>query len=311
VKGSVSEYLVGQARNLTGTTATSASLKLSVSETPSSVNDPLSQWSAFKPASYGDTSSLQPLLNSGASTIYFPFGSYLSYAETKVTVPDSVKRIVGFSSVIFGDPAGANGGGIRLVVNSNAATPLFIEQFGHGLKVEHHGSRPIVVKDAFVTYSSAPGAGNLFMDDVEAVGFVVQNGQHLWARQLNMEGNGTKLGNQGGSVWVLGLKTEGTGTVVDSSQGGQSEILGSLIYPATAVSPTDIAFRSSNANASYLYSESVYCASCGYSIQIQETCSSKTAQVTSNPSTGFRMPLFEGSGGCGSVAYNSAKKIRR
>ena len=309
VKGTISEYLVGQPRSISGS-ATPASLKLSVRETPSSTNDPLPQWAAFKPAWYGDTSSLQTLLNSGASTIYFPFGAYFSYAEAKATVPDSVNRIVGFSSVINGDPAGANGGGIRLVVNSNATTPLFIEQFGYGLKVEHHGSRPIVVKDAFVTYLSSPGAGNLYMDDVEVGSFVVQGGQNLWARQLNVEGNGTKIANQGGNVWVLGFKSEGTGINVDTSQGGQSEILGSLIYPATAVSPTDIAFRSSNANSSYLYSESVYCAGCGYTVQVQETCSGRTAQVTSNASTSFRMPLFVGTGGCGSVASNAAKKIR-
>ena len=123
VKGTISEYLVGQPRSISGS-ATPASLKLSVSETPSSTNDPLPQWAAFKPAWYGDTSSLQTLLNSGASTIYFPFGAYFSYAEAKATVPDSVNRIVGFSSVINGDPAGANGGGIRLVVNSNATAPL-------------------------------------------------------------------------------------------------------------------------------------------------------------------------------------------
>ena len=309
VKGTISEYLVGQPRSISGS-ATPASLKLSVSETPSSTNDPLPQWAAFKPAWYGDTSSLQTLLNGGASTIYFPFGAYFSYAEAKATVPDSVNRIVGFSSVINGDPAGANGGGIRLVVNSNATTPLFIEQFGYGLKVEHHGSRPIVVKDAFVTYLSSPGAGNLYMDDVEVGSFVVQGGQNLWARQLNVEGNGTKIANQGGNVWVLGFKSEGTGINVDTSQAGQSEILGSLIYPATAVSPTDIAFRSSNANSSYLYSESVYCAGCGYTVQVQETCSGRTAQVTSNASTSFRMPLFVGTGGCGNVASNAAKKIR-
>lgn len=310
VKGTVSEYLVGQPRSLTGS-ATPTSLKLSVSETPPSPSDPLQQWAAFKPAWYGDTSSLQALLNSGATTIYFPFASYFSYAEAKVTVPDTVTRVVGFSSVINGDPAGANGGGIRLVVNSSAPTPLVIEQFGYGLKIEHHGSRPIVVKDSFVNYSSSPGAGNLFMDDVEAGPFVVQGGQQLWARQLNIEGNGTKITNLGGSVWVLGLKTEGTGTVVDTSQGGQSEILGSLIYPSMAVSSTDVAFRSSNANASYLYSESVYCASCGYAVQVQETCSGKMAQVTSNSSASFRMPLFVGTAGCGNVASNATKKVQR
>ena len=310
VKGIISEYLVGQLRSFAGTT-TPASLKLSVSETPLSIIDPLPQWAAFKPAWYGDTAPLQGLLNSGATTIYFPFGTYFSYAEARVTVPDSVNRIVGFSSIINGEPAGPNGGGIKLVVNSNATKPLVIEQFGYGLKVEHHGSRPVVLKDSFINYSNTPGAGNLYMEDVEAGSFVVQSGQSLWARQLNVEGNGTKVSTHGGSAWVLGFKTEGIGTQVNTSQGGQSEILGTLIYPATAVPPTDIAFLSSNANTSYLYSEAVYCASCGYAIQVQETCSGRTAQVTSNPSAAFRMPLFVGTPGCGSVASNAAKKIQR
>jgi len=149
------------------------------------------------------------------------------------------------------------------------------------------------------------------MEDMEVGSFVVQHGQSLWARQLNVEGNGTKVATQGGNVWVLGFKTEGIGTQVNTSQGGQSEILGTLIYPATFVPPTDIAFLSSNANTSYLYSEAAYCASCGYAIQVQETCSGKTAQITSNPSTAFRMPLFVGTPGCGSVASNASKKMQR
>ena len=38
--------------------------------------------------------------------------------------------------------------------------------------------------------------------------------QRVWARQLNIENEGTHLTNDGGDVWVLGYKTERGGTLV-------------------------------------------------------------------------------------------------
>lgn len=290
----ISEHLVGSPKALQSNLE-NASLNLGVEETPSFTSSDLDDWIPFVPKWYGDTAALQSVLNSGKKVIYFPFGVYFSYAEASVIVPDTVDKIIGFSSVVNGIAKGTQGGGIRFIITSNNSQPLIIEQFGYSLKIEHRGSRPVVIKDAAVKYSSTPGAGNLFLEDVEMLQpLVVQAGQKVWARQLNDEVSGTKVSNNGGALWVLGLKTEGPGTVIDTGQGGQTELLGSLLYPATRVPRDDVAFRSTDANVSYMYTESVYCQLCGYFNQIEETRSGKTLQITSPTNTGYRMPLFIG-----------------
>ncbi len=291
--GSIAELLTGAPQTLTGD-PDAGSLKLQVAETPSYADADLSQWVAFTPQSYGDTSSLQSTFNAGKSTVYFPFGSYFAYNEAAVTVPDSVHRIVGFSSIVNGSTGGNNGGGIRLVITSDSTEPLIIEQFGYGLKIDHRGSRPVVIKDAKVSYTSSPGAGDLYLEDVEATALTVQPGQHLWARQLNDEVAGTKIANNGGTAWILGLKTERGGTVIDTEAGGQTELLGGFIYPAMAVPSTDVAFRSVDSQVSYIYTESVYCASCGYATQVEEIREGVDRRITSPANSNFRMPLFAG-----------------
>lgn len=303
IVGEISEYLVGMPQTLTGAVE-HCSLNLHMEETPSYTNSSVSTWAPFVPKWYGDTSVLQTVLNSGKQTVYFPFGRYSSYAEASVTVPDTVNRIIGFSSVVSGNPAGPNGGGIRLVITSNGKQPLIIEQFGNSLKIDHRGSRPVVIKDAVVKYSSTPGAGNLFLEDVEMLQpLVVQASQKVWARQLDDEVAGTKISNYGGTLWVLGLKTEGPSTVIDTSRGGQTELLGGLIYPATRVPENDVAFRSTDSQVSYMYMESVYCESCGYSTQVQEIRTGEMRQISSPASIFYRMPLF--------IGYSSRLDINR
>lgn len=58
--------------------------------------------------------------------------------------------------------------------------------------------------------------------------------QRVWARQLNIENEGTHLTNEGGDAWVLGYKTERGGTLVHTLDGGRTEILGRFSYTTTA-----------------------------------------------------------------------------
>jgi pectate lyase-like protein len=290
----ISEHLVGSPKSLQSNVR-DTSLNLDVEETPSFPSSSPNDWTPLSPNWRGDASDLQSVFNSGKQTIYFPFGVYSSNAEASVIVPDTVNRIIGFSSVVSGNPGGINGGGIRLVITGKNKHPLIIEQFGFSLKIDHRGSRPLVIKDAMVNYTSAPGAGTLFLEDVEMLQpLVVQEGQKVWARQLNDEVSGTKVSNYGGTLWILGLKTEGAGTVIDTSHGGQTELLGSLVYPATRVPQTDVAFSSTDAQVSYMYTEPVYCELCGYSVQAQEIRLGKTFQITSPANAGYRMSLFVG-----------------
>lgn len=272
------------------------SLNLPIKETPTYHDDDMNNWGKFTTKHYGDTSNLQDLLNSGKSTIYFPFGGYFSYNERAVTVPASVKRIVGFSSVVNGDAKGENGGGIRFIVEENSTEPLIIEQFGYGIKVEHKSARPIAIKHGAFQYTAAPNAGDLYIEDVVMGNFRMQASQNVWARQYNNESKGTKIVNNGGNLWILGLKTERPDTVIETTSGGKTELLGTLIYPSRAFSDEEqqnAAFVNRDSSMSLIYSTSSYCDNCAYAIQVEETRDGQTRKLMSSEFPG-RMPLYVG-----------------
>ncbi len=291
---SKTEYVVDKVYSLFN--SPHQSLNLPIQETPTFHDNNLAHWGKFAPRWYGDTDPLQSLLNSGKSTIYFPQGVYFSYDTKVVTVPATVRRIVGFSSVINGGP---NSGGIVFRVEENSDQPLIIEQFGYGAAVEHASARTVVIKHGSYRYSDFPGAENLFLEDV-GLGTLNLNYPHnVWARQLNTESLDaprTKVTNQGGTLWILGIKTEGKGTVINTSAGGKTELLGTLIYPVQEFTDEDkqqAAFINNESSYSLIYSLSVYGPNNNYNIQVQETRDGVTRQLLSQDMPG-RMPLFVG-----------------
>jgi hypothetical protein len=92
------------------------------------------------------------------------------------------------------------------------------------------------------------------------------------------------------------LKTERAGTVIETTAGGRTELLGTLIYPSrpfTAAERSEPAFRSVDAAMSLIFSESVYCTGCGYTLYVEETRAGVTRQLSA-AEVGGRMPLFAG-----------------
>jgi Pectate lyase superfamily protein/FG-GAP-like repeat len=266
-------YSSSKVYSLFTNTPTASMLKLPVQNTPAFHDNSLVNWAAVTCAGYDCqvSTQLQHALDSGKSTVYFPFGIRLVYNELTVFVPSTVKRILGFSGVINTDANGINGGGIRFVVQGDSAEPLVIEQFGYGVKVEHRGKRPVALKHLLLyEYKALPGAGDVFAEDVQMDGFTIQASQRFWGRQVNNERrDATKIINYG-TLWILGMKTEGQQTVIDA-RGGFTEYLGGLVYPATSdLQPGEIAFKlSSGAQASLLYSNIVYTTR-NYDVQIEE-----------------------------------------
>lgn len=272
------------------------SLKLPIEETPTFNDDNLANWGKFSPRWYGDTDNLQSLLDSGKSTIYFPSGGYFAYNKKVVTVPPTVRRIVGFSSIVN---TGPDGGGIVFRIEGNSDQPLIIEQFGYGISVEHASARTVVLKNGNYKYSDFSGAGKLFLEDVETGTLNLNYPHKVWARQLNVESldaSRTKITNFGATLWILGLKTEGKGTVINTSVGGKTELLGTLIYPVQEFSADEKkqpAFINNDSSESLIYSLSVYGANRNYDIQVEETRNGTKRQLLSKDLPG-RMPLFVG-----------------
>ena len=198
--------------------------------------------------------------------------------------------------VINGDAGGVNGGGIRFIVADDSIEPLVIEGLSYGTKVDHRGKRTVAIKHGFYGYTAQAGAGDLFLEDVAIEPLKIVAGQNVWARQLNNEYDGTKIVNNGANLWILGLKTERGGTVIDTRAGGRTELLGSLLYPSRAIDQTLPAFSSTDSQVSYIFSANTYCAQCNYAQWIEERRAADTRRLPApTPRTALaRMNLFTG-----------------
>ena len=99
--------------------------------------------------------------------------------------------------------------------------------------IEVNTNREVVFRSV-ETRITHNGKGPLFLEDVATGDFQLRPGQRVWARQLNVENQGTHITNHGGDLWVLGYKTERGGTLVHTKGGGRSEIFGTFSYTTTA-----------------------------------------------------------------------------
>jgi hypothetical protein len=162
-------------------------------------------------------------------------------------------------------------------------------------------ARPVVIRDSIfggqpttiACQNTNRGTGTLFVENVSAAHWQIGFSQNVFARQINPESNNTtKITNNGGKLWILGLKTEGTSTNIETSQGGSTEVLGGLIYPVRQTSFDSVSFVTKDSRASFIYAVSNYrpVASGGnFAIQIEETQHglSKSLLSTSLPARGL------------------------
>ncbi len=156
--------------------------------------------------------------------------------------------------------------------------------------VSHASPKTLVLRDVAVaiaggesrskfksSYQNAGGAGDVFLEGVSGDRWEFRGGQRVWARMLNPEGSGTgrpKIINDGAILWILGCKTEGDTTFIRTINGGQTEVLGGMVYQAER---GGAAFESSNSRVSY----SVLCpgvATTGTPL-VRETRGSQTRQL--------------------------------
>lgn len=322
---SLIEYDSGKVRGLFQYSA--SSLNLPIQETPQFEDSNLSHWAnvisfGADPKGYSDsTSAIQAAIDSGATTVYFPTGKYI--ATRTIFVRGSVRMIDGFDSYIT-PPRGS-------FQSLNNPTPLFeidagpsevtLRHFQLGnwgaysypgiLFIEQNSARPVVLLDsaylslgavgAIGYQNSASGTGSLFIENVSAGPWNILTPQNVFARQVNPESSGTKILNRGGHLWILGLKTEQEGTNIETDNGGCTELLGGLLYPAHTVPSDQSAFMIDDSRASLIYAASNYSRPSSdpyadFHTQVTETQNGVTRflPTTSLPSRGYgiMMPLY-------------------
>jgi len=181
--------------------------------------------------------ALQKAIDSGKPTVYFPNGSYV--INKTIHVRGSVGRILGIDSRIGGNPGEGNP---FFRIEDGKPDVVVLERFswggGRSRLVEHVSARTLVLRHltdmpGARAYRGVRGAGRLFLEDCCFRDMQLDH-QQVWMRQINPEAKSGEIANivnRGGVLWILGVKTEGPRTVVTTTDGGRTEVLGVNIYP--------------------------------------------------------------------------------
>ncbi len=212
------------------------SLRLTIKEPPATHLEKAEKWAnvddfGADPTGLSDSSiAIQKAMDSGASTVFFP-GSY-ALSKT-VFIRGKVRRMLGAGGSI--DYFRKVHPDFRIV--GMESDSLTIEHFSaiHG-GIEIDSSRTLVfrsVSDCDLTMRDRSAGGELFLEDFVTHDLKLRN-QKVWARQLNVENEGTHILNDQSDLWVLGYKTERGGTLLETRGRGNSEILGGFSYTTTA-----------------------------------------------------------------------------
>jgi len=215
------------------------SLNLEIKNTPYIPFGDLSDWvnvkdfGALGDNNADDAAAFQAALNSGKGAIYIPTGTY-RILQT-VSVPATVKRIIGFGSSIRSMPPITGDEPVFKVVEYSDQPVIFEYlrgEYGSSSRfgIQNASARTVVVQDAMDLGIRATGTGDTFVDDA-CSRLWVERGAKIWGRQINSEvASGINVLNDGGFLWILGLKTERGANLIVTDNGGETELIGGFLY---------------------------------------------------------------------------------
>jgi hypothetical protein len=219
------------------------------------------------------SAAIQAAFDSGAAVVYFPTGRYK--IDRPLDVPASLRHIAGMFSVLqIGQRAAGFTREQGMLRIAGAGPQLTIERLaldnieqGRQVGIEHAGARALTLRDFIaggVNVLRRAAGGPLVLENT--VGPLDVSGANgVWATQLNVEGQGVLIHNHGSPLAILGLKTEQDATLVETQAGGQTEILGGLVYlvvPPAVARPA--LTNSGNGRVFAAYVESAYRAGAVY-----------------------------------------------
>lgn len=247
----VAEFMTGEPDNPFGGPV--RSLNLPVEETPEVPWDDPSTWAVVEPPLDSDASpAVQAAVDSGATTIFIAT-PHNTVFRSPVTIRGKVRRVIGCGNHIDYDKLTRP----DFIIADGDYPVVTFEHFsniGGGIQID--ANRTFVSRsnmDARLTFNKPC---DLFLED-HCGGVRPLPGQRVWARQLNIENQGTHLMNDGATLWILGYKTERGGTLIHTRNGGKTELFGNFSYTTTA---GDLApmFVTEDASAFVYFDERAY-----------------------------------------------------
>lgn len=202
-----------------------------------------------------DGAAIQAAIDSGASTVLLPNGVW--QIGRTIHIRGGVRRLSFMHSTLQPTAALARSGEPMFRFEDGTEAAVVVEQFDTdfgdytGNVIEHASSRTLVLRQIAINLKTPGnalatadgGTGELFVDDFTGNPVMIKR-QHAWLRQFNPEGTGkAHLTNDGGTVWVLGMKTEGVAPMVETTNGGKTEVLGALLGSSNYVDPNLPGFK--------------------------------------------------------------------
>jgi hypothetical protein len=339
----VAEFVSDPVLSLPGSGGPLTALDLPISQVPVFNDDDLADWASV--TAFGatpddasdDTAGVQAAIDkSGKPVVYLPAGTYL-LSDTVHVRGSVVRQIISTGASITpmnGFPASSpafrfESTGVasvsfertNLTMNYNGSAPVPFP-----LAFEDAASVPLVLRDlrgaggnpgcvdgtcppavtGSQAYTNDAGAGPLFLEDIVGASWTF-TGQTVWARQFNPERSIT-ITNDGGKLWILGLKSEGPLSHFVTNDGGETELLGASFLPNLYGQTTNIAsgpaFLNTDSSQALVYATD---SNNDYEVEVDETRSGKTtdlyrAYATTDagpkayprPPGGSMVPLFVG-----------------
>lgn len=279
-------------------------LRLPIEETPTPPEDPIEDW--VNVMDYGavnqylgpdSSAAFQAAIDSGARTVYMPAGDFT--ISQPLELRGALQRLVAVGSTQLLVCNGATPG-FTLVDDPAGPSEAFLDNLSivtcdYEEALVNASSRALVVRHGTIG-GVQTGSGPIFLHNVTTSGALVLTGQDVWARQLNPEPQGLHIQNGGGALWVLGLKTERGGVLVDALPGSATEILGGFVY--TTTSPYgDPMFRVNDAELSVSIRETNFGGYAGaWNTVVEETQQGDTrlllATDAPQPLFGSALPLY-------------------
>lgn len=281
------------------------SARLPVPETPQVAWDEPSTWDS--PTKHGTTAgseqdisaALQAAIDSGASTVYLPTGSW--HIGHTIHVRGKVRRIIGmYSYLVPEEPLNSQDAPFFQFDGGSAGTVVLEGlQIGFGVKKAYgfrdNSAQTVVLSEILGNgYRNDLRAGPLFLQDVAAGPFAF-SGQSVWARQLNQETEGTHITNEGGRLWILGLKTERGGTLIETRAGGTTQVLGGLSYTTTAGKLAPM-FVNDNSSVAVSLGEVCYSGDPFATILRESRGAQSQVLAATDPTYGGKLVLYQGGG---------------
>lgn len=235
-----------------------------------------------------DGAAIQQAIDSGAETVYLPAGNYRS--QQSIRVHGNVRHLFGLNaSLIFNVPDRP-----AFIVEDgkyNAVALDVATSYGNNSSywVEHASQRTLVLGSG--SYINTVAGGKVFIEDATSVPLIFDR-QQVWMRQINTESydHNPHIINNGGSLWILGLKTEKDRSIIGTYRGGQTEVLGGLLYKNRERLGPVPAFICEDCEMSLVYRNK----GIAYETQILEKRqdTSKEFRVQDLPASQGRMPLY-------------------